>query len=175
MKRALVAFLALALTTLSGALATANDEQIAKQIVDRLQQHRQSAQLQDFNIGVQVEEGTVTMMGNVAASDHAVLALDIARRIPGVKLVINDLYVQAQPAGPTAPPQRPQPPAIAAPPTVVPTATPAIQVPAAPAVQQVAARTAGVPAPPVAAIPAFQQNGQFRDDLELFEVAEAAA
>ncbi|MCP4194949.1 MAG: BON domain-containing protein [Planctomycetaceae bacterium] len=124
MKRALVAFLALSLTTLSGAFATADDEQIAKKIVDRLQQHRQSAQLQDFNIGVQVEDGTVTMMGNVAASDHAVLALDIARRIPGVKLVINDLYVQAQPTGAANPaevaaeePAAPKPPQVVEAPT----------------------------------------------------------
>ena len=95
MKRMIVACSALALTAIWGVTATANDEQIAQQIIERLQQQRQTAQLQDFNIGVQVEKGTVTMMGNVSSSDHAVLALDIARRIPGVKLVVNDLYVQA--------------------------------------------------------------------------------
>ncbi len=94
MKRMIVASMALALTAIWGATATANDEQIAQQIIERLQQQRQTAQLQDFNIGVQVEKGTVTMTGNVASSQHAVLALDIARRIPGVKLVVNDLYVQ---------------------------------------------------------------------------------
>ena len=170
MKRALVAFLALALTTLSGAFATADDEQIAKQIVDRLQQHQQSAQLQDFNIGVQVDKGTVTMMGNVAASDHAVLALDIARRIPGVKLVINDLYVQAQPADAADPSnvsaapepakrmEAPEPSEVTETPQVDEVATvdfdPTANVEIT-AVQQAAMeQPAEIPAPPTAAIPA---------------------
>ena len=161
MKRAFVALLALTLTTLSGTLATADDEKIAKQIVDRLQQHRQSAQLQDFNIGVQVEDGTVTMMGNVASSDHAVLALDVARRIPGVKLVVNDLYVQTEapaapaPAAPAlaaAIPPVPAAPAIAAAPTLEAPAL-AIEAPqtvASPAIQPVAATSPAAPAMPAA-------------------------
>ncbi|MCA9213336.1 MAG: BON domain-containing protein [Planctomycetales bacterium] len=72
----------------------ANDKQIANQIAARLQQQKSVANLSDFNIGVQVDKGTVTMMGQVADSNQAMTALDIARRVPGVKLVVNDLYIK---------------------------------------------------------------------------------
>ncbi len=96
MKRMVTAWLAVAIAVTAGT-ARGNDELIGKQIVERLQQQRQAAQLEGFNIGVQVEGGTVTMSGSVAQPEHAMAALDVARRVPGVKLVVNDLYVQ--PAG----------------------------------------------------------------------------
>lgn len=93
MKRTFMALLAVSLAFLAGGTARANDEQIAKQIIQRLQQQKSAARLDGFNIGVQVEDGTVTMKGSVAESNHALMALDVARRVPGVKLVVNDLYV----------------------------------------------------------------------------------
>lgn len=93
MKRKVTAWLAVTLAVTVGS-ARGNDEQIGKQIVERLQQQRHAAQMDGFNIGVQVEGGTVTMSGSVAQPEHAMAALDVARRVPGVKLVVNDLYVQ---------------------------------------------------------------------------------
>jgi hypothetical protein len=81
--------------------AIANDEQIAKQIAERLQAQKSASNLTDFNIGIQVDQGTVTMMGQVADSQQAITALDVARRVPGVKLVVNDLYVRQSASGPT--------------------------------------------------------------------------
>ena len=54
------------------------------------------------------------MMGQVGSSDQAMLALDTARRTPGVKLVVNDLYVNSTAAqqptpAPVTRPQRQQP------------------------------------------------------------------
>jgi hypothetical protein len=94
MKRTTLAYLAVTLAVLVGTAARANDEQIATQIVQRLQQQQQTSRLEGFNIGVQVEQGTVTVMGTVSQTEHALLALDVARRVPGVKLVVNDLFVQ---------------------------------------------------------------------------------
>lgn len=74
--------------------ANADDEAIAKMIAQRLQAQQASAKLTDFNIGIQVDKGTVTMMGEVANSTQATTALDIARRVPGVKLVVNDLHLK---------------------------------------------------------------------------------
>ncbi|MCA9171351.1 MAG: BON domain-containing protein [Planctomycetales bacterium] len=106
MKRSFLALLAVTLAFLAGGTARANDEQIAKQIIQRLQQQKSVAQLDGFNIGVQVEDGTVTMKGSVAQSDHALMALDVARRVPGVKLVVNDLFVnQGVTAAPGTMPQ----------------------------------------------------------------------
>lgn len=81
----------------------ANDKQIASVIAERLQQQKSAENLSDFNIGVQVDKGTVTMMGQVADANQAMTALDIARRVPGVKLVVNDLYINNETAAPTPP------------------------------------------------------------------------
>ncbi|MEZ6118371.1 MAG: BON domain-containing protein [Pirellulaceae bacterium] len=94
MKRFMKGCIATILVVVLQASAFADDEQIAKEIVTRLQKQQTQSNLNDFNIGVQVDNGTVTMMGQVANSNSAMTALDIARRVPGVRLVINDLYVQ---------------------------------------------------------------------------------
>ena len=123
MKR-LVAQVAVVVTALVMAVpSSADDGLIAKQIISKLKQHKQSQSLKGFDLGVQVDKGTVTMMGQVGSSDQAMLALDVARRVPGVKLVVNDLYVtQAQP-------------------------TPAMQVAARPVVQPVVAQQPIQPTP----------------------------
>jgi hypothetical protein len=72
-----------------------------------LQQQKSAANLSDFNIGVQVDKGTVTMMGQVADASQAMTALDIARRVPGVKLVVNDLYINNEATQPAPQPQSP--------------------------------------------------------------------
>jgi len=93
MKR-LIGQFAVVVTALALAVpASADDGIIAKQIIAKLKQHKQASSLKGFDLGVQVDKGTVTMMGQVASSDQAMLALDVARRVPGVKLVVNDLYV----------------------------------------------------------------------------------
>lgn len=99
--RRLVAQLTVAVAVVVMAVpASADDATIAKQIVAKLNQQKQAANLKGFDLGVQVDQGTVTMMGQVASSEQALLALDVARRIPGVKLVVNDLNVatKTQPA-----------------------------------------------------------------------------
>ena len=93
-KRMTSAFVAVTFALLIGVTVRADDQQIGKQIVDRLQAQRQAVQLEGFNLGVQVESGTVTMSGSVSTEEQAALALDVARRVPGVKLVINDLRVE---------------------------------------------------------------------------------
>jgi len=93
MKR-LVAYMTTMLVVMALAVsASADDAQIAKQIISQLSQQKQVAKLKGFDLGVQVDKGTVTMMGQVASPEQAMLALDVARRVQGVKLVVNDLYV----------------------------------------------------------------------------------
>jgi hypothetical protein len=96
MKRFMAAMLAAMLVACGATAAIANDAQIAQQIVAKLRQQQEAAQLKGFSIGVQVDQGTVTMLGQVADQDQATLALEIARRIPGVKLVINDLQIRSR-------------------------------------------------------------------------------
>ena len=94
MKCRVTALLAVVLAVSIGTTAWANDELIAKQTIERLQQQKQQSQLEEFNIGIQVDQGTVTVMGTVQEPAHAILALEVVRRVPGVKLVVNDLFIQ---------------------------------------------------------------------------------
>ena len=48
--------------------ASADDAQIAKEIIGKLRQQQQSSNLQGFDLGVQVDKGTVT----VQAGDYAI-------------------------------------------------------------------------------------------------------
>lgn len=133
MKRLVAKMAALIAVVVMAVPASADDAQIAKQIIAKLNQHKQASKLTGFDLGVQVDKGTVTMMGQVASSDQAMLALDVARRIQGVKLVVNDLYVnQNKPQAPAPRPAAPQPvlaqqpaqPVVAAPQQPLPAARP---------------------------------------------------
>lgn len=86
--------------------ASADDALIAKQIISKLREQKEASNLKGFDLGVQVDQGTVTMMGQVASSEQAMLALDVARRVQGVKLVVNDLLVSKRPAQPKTTIQR---------------------------------------------------------------------
>lgn len=95
MRRYVFRLAILALAVAGPVVARGDDQQIAQQIVQKLQQEKQSGGLKGFNIELQVEEGTVWMSGRVANADQQALALDVARRISGVKQVVNDLSIAA--------------------------------------------------------------------------------
>ena len=91
----------LALATMLAAgptLGLADDQQIAQAVVQNLKKHQSSGELKGFDIDLNVEEGKVTLTGNVADARQHKLALDAARFVPGVKLVVNDLKVQGSQA-----------------------------------------------------------------------------
>lgn len=94
MKRVVAVLLATVVVAGVSSVSRADDAQIAQQIVAQLRQQQQANQLRGFNIGIQVEQAAVTLMGQVASAEQATLALEVARRVPGVKLVINDLQVR---------------------------------------------------------------------------------
>lgn len=86
---------------LAGPLAVRGDDQeIAQQIVQKLKAEKQSGALKGFSIDLQVDEGTVWLSGRVNHADQQAKALDIARRVPGVVQVVNDLAVSAPPPSP---------------------------------------------------------------------------
>ncbi len=67
--RRLVAQLTVAVAVVVMAVpASADDATIAKQIVAKLNQQKQAANLKGFDLGVQVDQGTVTMMGQGSSS-----------------------------------------------------------------------------------------------------------
>ena len=87
----------LALAALGTSVVLGNDQQIAKTIVEKLSAEKKSGKLKGFNIELNVEEGTVWLSGRVSSDDQRTTALEIARRVKGVKQVVNDLSVETAP------------------------------------------------------------------------------
>ena len=85
--------LAIGLASFSPAWAMANDEQIAQEIIEKLQTKKDAGELKGFNIDLEVDQGTVWLSGSVANPDQQRVALDIARRVSGVEKVVNQLKV----------------------------------------------------------------------------------
>ena len=71
-------------------------DEIAQTILQRLQQQKQDGNLKNFGIDVHVDAGVVWLSGYVANKGQQLLALDMARFVPGVKQVVNDLSVSAE-------------------------------------------------------------------------------
>jgi len=95
MRRYVFRLAILSLAVLGPSLVRGDDQQIAQQIVGKLQTEKQAGTLKGFSIDLQVDEGTVWLSGRVASADQQAKALDIARRIPGVVQVVNDLSISA--------------------------------------------------------------------------------
>lgn len=71
----------------------ADDQVIAQAIVEKLRQHQSAGELKGFDIDLNVENGKVTLSGNVSNENQHSIAIDAARYVPGVKLVVNDLKI----------------------------------------------------------------------------------
>jgi osmotically-inducible protein OsmY len=87
-----LAVLAFALLTPFG--VQADDRQIAKEIVEKLQEKKQEGELQNFSIDLQVKEGAVYLKGRVRELEHQQVAIEIARHVEGVECVYNNLEIQ---------------------------------------------------------------------------------
>jgi BON domain len=74
-------------------IAQADDQSIARTLANELKQAQTTSALNDFKIGVRVENGVVWMTGKVSSPGQQDEALAIARAVDGVKLVVNDLTV----------------------------------------------------------------------------------
>ncbi len=92
----IAAFLALVTLSLN---AFAEDAKIAKQLSEQLRSAQDNGELEGFHLSVKVEDGTVWIKGQVANTAQRSLALDRARRIPGVRLVVNDISIGEAVAG----------------------------------------------------------------------------
>lgn len=91
--RRLLGMALVSLATLSPAWVQADDQAIAQNILQKLQDKKESGKLKGFDINLDVEDGSVWMKGRVATQEQQDLALDVARRVPGVTQVVNDLTV----------------------------------------------------------------------------------
>ena len=75
--------------------ARGDDQRIAEQIVSKLQAEKDKGALRGFNIDLEVEDGAVYLKGHVSESQQEAIAIDIARRAPGVKKVYNGLVIKS--------------------------------------------------------------------------------
>jgi osmotically-inducible protein OsmY len=73
---------------------TDSNAQIAQDVVARLRDQKETGELKDFTIDVNVVDGVVWLSGQVANQEQMQLALDQARYVNGVKTVVNDLKVK---------------------------------------------------------------------------------
>jgi len=150
-----LAFLSVAVLASSSLMG--DDQQIAQQIIERLQAEKKAGTLKGFSIDLQVDDGTVWLSGRVTSDQQQARALDLARRVGGVKQVVNDLAIAEAPPRAVAAAQPTPAPAFAqtqaAPPMVqaVPIASqPAASQTLAASQQDVASLVAAGPAPQAA-------------------------
>lgn len=91
--RRLIIGMALTFGTLAPTWTRADDQQIARDIVQQIKLYQSEGQLKGFKIDLQVDQGTVLLTGRVADPRQEQLALDIAQQVDGVTQVVNDLEV----------------------------------------------------------------------------------
>ena len=94
MRKSVIGLALLAIATLAPSLVCADDQAIADALLSKLQSHKQEGTLKGFAVDLQVDSGAVLLTGKVRTEQQLHLVLDAARRIQGVKQVVNDLKIQ---------------------------------------------------------------------------------
>jgi len=70
-------------------------ERLANEVVSGLQQKKQEGLLSNFGIDVRVDQRIVRLSGYVQDAEQHAQALDVARYVPGVLVVVDDLQEQS--------------------------------------------------------------------------------
>jgi osmotically-inducible protein OsmY len=97
MRRLMIGLTLVSMAALIPLWVRADDRQIAQEIVQQLQKHKDTGELKGFGIDLQVEEGVVRLEGRVSTARQQRLALDTVRRVNGVKQVVNKLTITGKP------------------------------------------------------------------------------
>jgi hypothetical protein len=86
------------------------DQEIVKSLAEELSVVRRAGKLNRIAVDIMADDGTIWILGRVASKEQQVLILEIARRINGVKQVVNDLdVVEPSINDPPAPPMKAAP------------------------------------------------------------------
>ncbi|HEY6563499.1 MAG TPA: BON domain-containing protein, partial [Pirellulaceae bacterium] len=109
MRRSLLPVVACALACWLSARTWSDDAGIAQDLSQRLRTAKSEGVLRDFRIGVNVENGVVWLSGRVTDDRQRSRALDLARRVPGVRVVVNDLEIGPKSEGTDEPASNPTP------------------------------------------------------------------
>lgn len=141
--RSLMLGLVVAVATLIPNLAAADDQEIARHIMSKLQVEQQRGALKGFHVDMRVDKGTVWYQGFVSNQAQKDLILSTAQKAKhlGVVQIVDDINIQAaqetqqvgftEPAEMPAPQETvqqtaPQPPALPTSSRIQPTGTPTI-------------------------------------------------
>ena len=68
-------------------------QQIAQELVKKLRAEQEEGNLERFGIDIEVDKGILWLKGQMASKEQRHIVLEIARRISGVKQVVNDLSI----------------------------------------------------------------------------------
>lgn len=93
------------------------DEEISRQIALAVKAEKAAGKLSGFDIDLEVENGVATFTGQVPTAEQMKLAVELARKTPGVRDVVNKLVIV--PAIPQAKELAAEPQAVAASPAKV--------------------------------------------------------
>ncbi len=85
------------------------DVAITDAIIEKLQQQKEAGALKGFDLDVNTNGGSVSVRGKVASPEQKALVLDIARRVRGVKKVVDDVSVSPVRQVSTTAPSVPEP------------------------------------------------------------------
>jgi hypothetical protein len=105
-----------ALATLSPTWASAGDEEVAQQVAAAL---RNSGNLVNYSISVQYQEGITWLTGRVSSHYQMALAVAMAKKLPYVSQVVNQLEIMPTRIQQVSYPQRAGPMADSNPPVAV--------------------------------------------------------
>lgn len=92
MQRFILGWAIMVIAALTPALALAEGRGAAQQVADAL---RDSGKLKDYNINVKFQGGTAWLQGQVTSPQQMGQALAIAKGVPGIQRVINEMSVTA--------------------------------------------------------------------------------
>ncbi len=109
--RRLLLGLVVAVATLVPNIATADDQEIARHIMSKLQLEQQRGALKGFHVDMRVDQGTVWYKGFVSSSDQKDLILRTAQQAQnlGVVQVVDDITVRAEQQAAVQPVPQPAP------------------------------------------------------------------
>ncbi len=95
MRHKLFGFAIAAIAAFGPMQAWGGDQEIAQQIIQRLQNKRSSGDLKNFTLDMKVDKGVVVFRGKVNGEDQKNLVLKSAKGIDGIANVVDELTVKS--------------------------------------------------------------------------------
>lgn len=96
MRRFFFGLAMLGIATVAPGWALAGDQEIAQEVIQKLEEQKQAGQLKGFRLGVSVKDGHVWLKGRTTSPDQRDMVLKLAQRVAGVKAVVNEVEITTE-------------------------------------------------------------------------------